>query len=133
MGRASYTAVCAQDDGWWAISVPEVPGALGQSRYIEGVAGTARAAIALELAVDPDSYDVAVEWRLPAGVACALEAVIRTRHQLEAAARAAGAAVDDATLALLTDADLSVRDARWILGVTYHQAGLDVRLSSESP
>lgn len=54
------TALCTYEAGWWAIDVPEVPGALSQARSLDEVASMAADAVGLLLEVDPATVRVRV-------------------------------------------------------------------------
>src|SRR3982074_2493276 len=49
MSRKTYTARCRRSQGWWAIGVPEVPGALSQARRLGEVERMVRDVVALAL------------------------------------------------------------------------------------
>ena len=54
------TAVLTRSGDWWAVEIPEVPGALTQARSLDEVPAQVRDAVALLLDVDESTIDVAV-------------------------------------------------------------------------
>lgn len=55
-----YDVNIERDGKWWAISVPELPGAFSQARTRDEVAEMARDVIALYLDVPHDSFVVSI-------------------------------------------------------------------------
>lgn len=85
MSRTTYTVRAYRSGNWWAIEVPQVPGALSQARRLDQVEEMARDAISIVLEVDDDSFDVAVQPDLPESMAELTEAVDQLRADAEQA------------------------------------------------
>lgn len=118
--RPTYTAVCVRSSGWWAISVPEVPGVHTQARRLEQAKAMATEAIALMLGVDEACFDVELAPQLPAELAASVAEVARRRAEAGEVRSAAGEAAVTAARSLV-DAGLTVRDAGWVLGVSHQR------------
>ncbi len=58
--RATYTVRAERSGDWWALVVPELPGAFSQVRDLKDAERNAREAVALMLDVDPGSFDLSV-------------------------------------------------------------------------
>lgn len=109
------TAEVQRSGGWWAISVPEVPGAFTQTKRLDQV--PAMVAEAVRLMFDDDALDVDVE------VVAHTEADDLLRRTMEARAEAEGAAARAAALTaeaavVLTGSGLTVRDTGKLLGIS---------------
>lgn len=118
--RPTYTARCVRSGGWWAISVPEVPGVHTQARRLEQAEVMAREAIALVLDVPEDAFDVVLAPELPPELERAVAAMGRQKQEAAEAQRAATEA-SAATARALVDAGLTVRDAGRVLGLSYQR------------
>ena len=57
----TYTVQIERSEGWWAISVPELPGVFSEARLRADVEPMARDAIALFLDVPEDSFGLTIE------------------------------------------------------------------------
>lgn len=55
------TAVAERSDGWWAVHIPEVPGALTQARRLGDVPAMAAESAAVMLDGDPADFRVTVQ------------------------------------------------------------------------
>ena len=65
----TYRVTAERSDGWWAFSVPEVPGAHGQAKRLDQVPAEARDVIALMLDLeDADGIEVTVDIELDASL-----------------------------------------------------------------
>ncbi|MGA2531305.1 MAG: type II toxin-antitoxin system HicB family antitoxin [Acidimicrobiales bacterium] len=69
----AYTLTIERSGGWWAFSVPEIPGAHGQARRFEHVRDEARGVISMMLDAEPDSFDVARSIKLDPWIELALD------------------------------------------------------------
>ena len=115
------TARARRAGGWWAVEVPEVPGAFTQARRLEQVPAAAASAVADLQDIDVESIEVDLSADLPGEVQHAIEAA---RHAADAAAAAraeASAAMRFAVKALRSDEELTTRDAATLLGVTHQR------------
>lgn len=120
MTKNVYTARCYRSGKWWAIEVPEVPGAHSQARRLDQVEANAREAIGLILDVDGDTFDITVQVDLDDVVRGQVEALAQARErateaQKNAAATAAGVAAD------LVARGLSTRDAGTVMGLSHQR------------
>jgi predicted RNase H-like HicB family nuclease len=62
----TYTAWCEWDPaGWWTVTVPEVPGAITQSRRLDHVPGDVAEAIELMVGEATDGYRLEIERSVP--------------------------------------------------------------------
>lgn len=114
----SYTARFERgDDGWWVVSIDELPGCHTQARTLEQ--GRARIREALSLHIGDAARDVELEVKpsLPAPARHAVARARRDRARAEAAELAAAEATERAVAALL-ELGLSTRDAGTLLGLT---------------
>ncbi|MEW1913779.1 type II toxin-antitoxin system HicB family antitoxin [Kitasatospora sp. NPDC085895] len=116
----TFTAVAERSGRWWAVTVPDVPGAITQGRNLKEAAEMAREAVALVLDVPEDQVVVDLRPALPDAAVTALDdfrSRRSDREKAEDAERDAQAAAAQA----LTEAGLSVRDAGAVLGVSYQR------------
>lgn len=60
------TALCTRSDGWWAVDVPEVDGAITQARRLDQVPAMVVDAVALLTGEDPTTIEVDVQPEIPA-------------------------------------------------------------------
>lgn len=113
---STYTAVAERDSGWWIVTVPELD-VVTQARRIDQIEHMARDLIAVWLEVEPDSFDVTIDVRIPDEWREQVKAVRRAR---EVAQRAeADAAAEARTVARrLKASGLPVRDVGAVLGVS---------------
>lgn len=107
--------------GWWAISVPALPGVFSQCRRLEQAEEHAREAIALGLDIEPDSVtEVDLRIEPPADVAEIL-------GELEHAETEAREAADRATrlrrkaAAALAERGFPMRDIGRLIGVSHQR------------
>ena len=56
--RPCYIATAYWSDGWWNITVPDVPGVHTQAQHIGGIHAAARDAVALMLDRPATSFDL---------------------------------------------------------------------------
>ena len=98
--RQTYTAIAERSHGWWAITVPELPGVFSQARRIERVESMARDAISLLLDVPADSFDVVVREALDPEVEAVVAEAIQARSEALDRQRVAAATSREAVRAL---------------------------------
>lgn len=79
------TAKATRSGKWWAIQVPEVPGAFSQAKRLDQVPEMAADAVAAMLGIAPASVEVRVDADLPAD---SKEAVRKSRERAAAASQA---------------------------------------------
>ncbi len=122
------TAKATRSGGWWAVEVPEVPGAFTQTKRLDQVAESAAAAVADLL--DLDVADVEVE--LAPALAAEVEQLVAAAHAAARAAvdaqAAASSKMREAVARLRADEHLSTRDTAALLGVSHQRvAQLEAR------
>ncbi len=117
----SYRAVATRSGDWWAITIPQLPGAFSQCKRLDQVEAMAREVIALMLDTDPaDVDDIDVTVQLPDPLADDLTALQRS-EQLADDARQAAAHAQRRAAGQLRAAGLSVRDIGRLLGVSHQR------------
>lgn len=121
MSRKTYTAKCRRSQGWWAIGVPEVPGAFSQARRLGEVERMVRDVVALALEVAPDSFDVRLEVTLPDESQQALERAAELRHEAQLAAASANRATVEAARLMVDGDALTMREAGQLLGLSHQR------------
>jgi predicted RNase H-like HicB family nuclease len=116
-----YRAVATRSGDWWAITIPELPGAFSQCKRLNQVEAMAREVIALMLDSDPaDVGDVEVDVHLPDQLADDL-AALRRSERLADDARHAATHAQRRAAGQLRAAGLSVRDIGRLLGVSHQR------------
>lgn len=110
------TARATRAGAWWAIEIPEVPGAFTQARRLGQVPDMVRDAVSLLCDVPASSIEVELSpvTDYDGEVAEALEA----KRLAEAAQERASAAMRAAAWSLVHEGHLTVRDAGQVLGLT---------------
>lgn len=115
------TALCTRSDGWWAVVVPEVDGAITQARRLDQVPAMVADAVALLAGEDPTTIEVDVQPEIPAAVRRRLERAAALRAH---SARANNQAAHELRTAAhdLASEGLPLRDVGRVLGVSYQRA-----------
>lgn len=113
--RARYTAKAVRAGAWWAIEVPEVEGTFTQARRLDQVENVAREAVALMLDVAQDSFDISVEYDVPAQWAALLES-LKAAQDAQAAAEYAVSMALRQVAASLHNEGLPMRDVGALMG-----------------
>lgn len=116
------TAKATRSGDWWAIEVPEVPGAFTQAKRLDQVPDMVRDAVALLEDVAPESIDVIVLPQLGDDTYAEL---VEARNKREVAAMLEREASESiAGLAQrLSASGLTLRDIGVVLGVSYQRVG----------
>jgi predicted RNase H-like HicB family nuclease len=117
----TYTASAERSGKWWAVKVPDVPGAFTQGRNLKEAAEMAREAVALLLDLPEEQIEIDLIPELPRATTAALEDFQARRAARESAEEAERTAQEAAARALVADAGLSVRDAGVILGISHQR------------
>src|ERR1700678_1853646 len=60
----TYAITTQRSGNWWAFSVPEIPGAHGQTKRLDQVKSEARDVVSMMLDVPDDSFDVELSVKL---------------------------------------------------------------------
>lgn len=119
----TYTVLARRsDDGWWALSCPQVRGAHSQVRRLDRAVEMARDAIGGVLDIDPSEVVVELQVRLPPGLKSPVRSIERSAASARAAAAKAAQAQVDAARSLV-DQGLTFRDAAVILGISHQRVG----------
>ncbi len=118
--RKTYDVRTWREEGFWVIDIDEL-GLTTQARRLDQVEYMARDAIALWLDAAEESFDVAVQRRIPEEIAS------RVGHLSEARERASRAQAEAAAEARelarsLHEAGYPMRDIGELLGVSYQRA-----------
>lgn len=117
----SYRAVATRSGDWWAITIPQLPGAFSQCKRLDQVEAMAREVIALMLDCDPaDVGDVEVDVQLADQLTDDL-AALRRSERLADDARQAATHAQRRAAEQLRAAGLSVRDIGRLLGVSHQR------------
>lgn len=128
--RKRYTAVCERSGDWWAIHVPEAPGAFSQVRRLADAEAMARDAIAMLEGVPEDSFDLTVVTALPPDLAAEVDAAKELRETAERYQREATAAATAVVRTLVGQHHLRLRDVGVILSLSHQRVH---QLLSASP
>lgn len=122
--RKTYNIVAQRDGAWWAIEVtnglPANRVVFTQARRINDIDAMARDAIALLLEVAPDSFDVVIEHRLPAGLQEHIDLFARA-EELDTVVRSESADARSRAAAGLVAAGLTLRETGNLLGVSFQR------------
>ena len=116
-----YHARCVRSGSWWAIKVEELPGVHSQAKTLDQAEGMAREAIGLYLGEDPAKIHVVVQPELPPALQADVERARRLRSEAESRQREATQVTAEAAAELVRRAQLSLRDAGRILGVSHQR------------
>lgn len=113
----TYTVHAVRSEGWWGLTVPEVPGAVSQVRSLASAEEYVREAIAFVAGVAPDSFAVQVVPQLPGSLG---EEVAHARSAAAQAeqAQVAASALTRQVVAKLAEAGYNGRETAVILGVS---------------
>lgn len=113
------------DNGWWFIDCPELPGCHSQARNIAGGRDNIREAISMVTNADLDTFDLDVDYVLPKAQQAAVARARRTRERAaEAVQRAAEAAeAAEAAVRALQEGPrkLAMRDVAELVGVSHQR------------
>ena len=117
--KPTYGVTAVRSGRWWAIEVPELPGVHSQARRLDQVDAMAREAIALNLNVPEDSFDLAAQTDLASlgQLQASIEAALDARAAAAVAQDSASAAMRHA-VAEIRSSGYTSRDAGMLLGVS---------------
>jgi len=121
MSRTTYTATCQRSQGWWAIRIPEVPGAFSQARRLHEVERMVRDVVSLALEVPPDSFDVRVVVTLSEPSQRVLDRALELRREAQLAAASAARATMEAVRSMVDGDGLSIREAGQLLDISHQR------------
>lgn len=122
----TYKTVFRPDDnGWWFIDVPELPGCHSQARNIASGRDHIREAISMVTNADLDTFDLDVDYQLPKAQQAAVAKARRTRERAEEAAQRAAEAAQatEAAVRVLQEGPikLGTRDVAELVGVSHQR------------
>jgi predicted RNase H-like HicB family nuclease len=119
--QAIYVVTATRTDDWWALEVPEVPGATSRARRLDQAEGAAREAIAVLLDVPADGFGVEVEPELegPSGELLHVARLARERAEL---AQEEARTKTIAAVRTFAGQGMTVRDIGRLIGVSHQQA-----------
>ncbi|MFD7982502.1 type II toxin-antitoxin system HicB family antitoxin [Kitasatospora indigofera] len=116
----TYQATARRSGTWWAVEVPNVPGAHTQGRNLKEAEQMAREAVALLLDVEEDQVLIDLCPELPQATADIL-ADFQARRAAREEAEGAERTAQEAAARALKAAGLSVRDAGAVLGLSHQR------------
>jgi hypothetical protein len=115
-------AVTAERDGTrWFLQVGELPGVFSQVRRLDQADGMARDSIAAFLDVAPDSFDVAIEVRLPADLERDVAGVVDLRNAIDRTEREYAERTRRLATRLVKGEGMTVREVGRVLGLSYQR------------
>ena len=111
----SYTVHAEWDDtGWWVVTVPEVPGAVTQSKRLDQVRADAAEVIEIQAGREVDPNELTIDWHISG-----------TAGEVAARARQARSSVDELTRSAVRElrrSGLSLRDTGTLAGISFQRA-----------
>ncbi|MFT4164776.1 MAG: hypothetical protein QM650_06000 [Microlunatus sp.] len=119
--RRTYRAIARRVDGWWAVEVADVPGAVTQTRRLDQVDTMAREVISLKLDTPPDSFDIDVLPQIGPTLDAEVDSARRAREAADRARANATESTQRAAVLLARDG-LPLRDIGSLLGVSFQRA-----------
>ena len=119
--RRTYQAIARRVGGWWAIEVPEVPGAFTQTRRLDQVDTMVREVISLMLDTPSDSFDIQVLPHIGHALDAEVDSARRAREAADQARLNAAESTRRAAV-LLARNGLPLRDIGSLLGVSFQRA-----------
>ncbi|MPZ26153.1 MAG: transcriptional regulator [Micromonosporaceae bacterium] len=118
----TYTVRAEWDTtGWWVVTVPDIRGAITQSRRLDQVAGDVAEVIELMTGETPGSYEIDLQWSVPVPAGAKAHEARDLRAEAEAADERAAAATGEAVRALFAEG-FTYRDIGAMIGVSYQRA-----------
>lgn len=120
MTGGPYRAVIVRDeDGYWFVDFPDVPGCHTQGRTLRAARTRMRDALSL-FVDDADTAHIVEDLRLPEDAMAAVHRTAQLREQAAEAQQESQAAARAAVRSLL-DAGLTLRDAGDVLGLSFQR------------
>jgi predicted RNase H-like HicB family nuclease/predicted XRE-type DNA-binding protein len=114
---STYTVKAVRSEGWWGLTVPELPGVVSQVRSLTQAEAYVREAIAFVAGVPADSFAVKVVPELPGELAGKVRQAREASAEAEQVA-ATASALSRAAVALLGQAGLNGRETAIIMGLS---------------
>lgn len=117
----TYRVTAQRSDGWWAFSIPEIPGAHGQAKRLDQVPAEALDVIALMLDLeDAGGIEVIVDIELDASLEPLVTQAHEARQRLDATQREAQESLRLAAIEL-HERGLSMRDIGSVLNLSFQR------------
>ncbi len=117
----TYRVTAQRSDGWWAFSIPEIPGAHGQAKRLDQVPAEALDVIALMLDLeDVGGIEVIVDIELDASLEPLVTQAHEARQRLDATQREAQESLRLAAIEL-HERGLSMRDIGSVLNLSFQR------------
>ena len=121
MAAVTYRVVLERDEsGAWIARIPSVPGCHTHGRSLVEARRRVREALSLWVE-DCDSAELVDDVRLPRDALVAVRRCSRSRARLSEVRSEAATATADAVTRLVDDLGLGVRDAAYLLGVSFQR------------
>jgi predicted RNase H-like HicB family nuclease len=121
MSRDTYEVRAERSGKWWALSVPQLPGAFSQVRRLDQAESMARDLIATFLDVAPASFDITVDAKLDEDTRATVDNVLDLRSRIEAEERVLADMTRKVAQKLVADEGMTVRDVGRVLHVSYQR------------
>jgi predicted RNase H-like HicB family nuclease len=112
-----YTVHAERAEGWWGLTVPEVPGAVSQVRSLAHAEDYVREAIAFVTGLAADTFGVDIIPQLPEALAVQV-AEVRAAAAAAEQAQALAGNLSRAVVAKLASAGFNGRETAVILGLS---------------
>ena len=115
----TYRAFARRVDGWWAVEVDGVPGAVTQARRLDQVEAMAREVVSLMLEIPPDTFGIDVVPQIGA-----LDAEVASARQARVDAdriRAEAMESTRRTATRLAQRGFPLRDIGLLLGISFQR------------
>ena len=116
----SYTVTVSREPPWWVAVIAGLPGGATEARRLDHLEVEVRDLIAGLTDSSEDAFDLDWEYALPPELAWPVREFVEARARRQAAERDYAAAQEQAVDAL-TAAQVSVRDAAELLGLSYQR------------
>ena len=121
VAAVTYRVVLERDEsGAWIARIPSVPGCHSHGRSLVEARRRVREALSLWVE-DSDSAELVDDVRLPRDALAAVRRSSRSRARLAEVRSEASTATADAVTRLVDDLGLGVRDAAYLLGVSFQR------------
>ena len=117
----TVTVTAERSGRWWVLEAPEA-GAVSQCRCLSQADDEMREAIAYQLGVSADSFNIQVDVIPPQTYLAEMAAAETLRDEAERLGRASTAAKGRAAKTLAHDYGLSVRDIGQVMNISYQRA-----------
>lgn len=127
------TAKATRSGDWWAVEVPEVPGAFTQAKRLDQVADAAAGAVADLLEVDVADVEVELDAALGADIMVVVKDAREAAETARIVQAKASNSMRDAVSILRNVAELTTRDAAILLGISHQRVAQLADSSSNEP